>query len=317
MPNEMQYFQILKTKLQATMQASYPHFNRAIHEWKAQEIMALQTALHEKVKGYISEKWFYTHLKPLQNDKLPRIDMLDMLAQYVGYANWQDFTFQQQPPVYTAPAIRQDIHAKPKTATKLYLPALKQISAFLIISLVGFALLGFWKKDMIQFCFQDADTQKPIYQDIEVRLLKEGESPQLQKIDKNGCLKIPKPPTKITFVVKSAYYRTDTITRTPAQMQAQEVIKLKKDDYALLIQLIAKQGTTPTEKEQRKKKLERMIDEEAQIFQIDDTGLGIELYSKTEFIDKLALPISSLKDLQIIEIQYEQSKISLLRFLQK
>jgi hypothetical protein len=90
-------FQLLKTKLQNTLQASYPHFTRDIHDWKAQEITALQEALHQKVKGYISEKWFYTHLKPSQNDKLPRIDMLDMLAQYVGYAGWQDFVFQTAP----------------------------------------------------------------------------------------------------------------------------------------------------------------------------------------------------------------------------
>lgn len=314
MTNETQYFQLLKNKLQAIMQASYPHFNREMHEWKAQEITALQTSLHEKVKGYISEKWFYTHLKPRENEKLPRIDMLDMLAQYVGYANWQDFVFQQQPPLEpNTEEVQPKLYKSPLPARRYFI----QISAVLLLGIAGFALFGFWKKDMIQFCFQDADTQKPVYQDIEVLLLKEGESPQNQKIDKNGCLKIQKPVTKLTFVVKSPYYQTDTITRTPAQMQPQEIIKLKKDDYALLIHLIAKQGTTATEKEQRKNKLEKMFDDEVQIFQLDDTGLGIELYSKTEFIDKLALPISSLKNLQIIDIQYQKNKISLLRFIQK
>lgn len=314
MTHEVAHFQRLKTKLQTTLQASYPHFNRDIHEWKAQEITALQEALHQKVKGYISEKWFYTHLKPTQNEKLPRIDMLDMLAQYVGYAGWQDFVFQQNPTLPTA-----DTPKIIETPEKLY-PI--RFDIYFVMSLVVLLGLGFWamnQKSSFQatFCFQDADTEKAITQDIHIWILKQGESPQLQKIDKKGCIQIKTNLQTITFVVKSPYYKTDTITRAFTQGQASETIKLKRDDYALLIQLIAKHGTTEEEKDQRSKQLDKMFDAEAQIFQIDEAGLGIELYSKEEFITKLSLPISSLKNIQIIETQYHKGKIVLLRFLQK
>lgn len=318
MTHDVAHFQHLKTKLQITLQASYPHFKRDIHEWKAQEITALQDALHQKVKGYISEKWFYTHLKPTQNEKLPRIDMLDMLSQYIGYTGWQDFVFQQN--LSPNPLIADIDNIPPiKKSTKPFLPRFNIYMGLALIFLLGVGLWAMNQKNIFQaeFCFQDADTEKPITQDIDIWILKQGESPQLQKIDKKGCAKLKASIKTLTFVVKSPYYKTDTITRTLTQGQASELIKLKRDDYALLIQLIAKHGTTEKEKEQRRKQLDKMFDHEAQIFQIDEEGLGIELYSKEEFTTKLALPISSLKNIQIIETQYQKGKIILLRFLQK
>lgn len=315
MTNEVQYFQLLKTKLQATLQASYPHFSREIHTWKGQEIIALQEALHQKVKGYISEKWFYTHLKPTQNEKLPRIDMLDMLAQYVGYAGWQDFMFQEAKDTHHASKINpfQNKLTETRNSKRYFL---------FIIAILGISS-SFWSLNFlakgytfeVQFCFQDADTEKVIQKDIDIWVLNKRESPKLHKT-KNGCTKIKTTDPTLTFVVKAPYYKTDTITRALAKGQASEVIKLKKDDYALLIQLIAKHGTNEAEKEQRIKKLEKMFDEEVQVFQIDEAGLGIELYSKAEFIDKLSLPISSLRNIQIIDIQYQKDKIMLLRFIQ-
>lgn len=310
-------FQLLKTKLQSTLQASYPHFTRDIHEWKAQEITALQEALHRKVKGYISEKWFYTHLKPTQNDKLPRIDMLDMLAQYVGYAGWQDFVFQTAPS--PTPSVETNpLPALPTERREQKIQFLVYVAILILGGLVWYGSSFFVAKmdSIIEFCFQDADTQKPLVQDIDIFILQDKESPKLHKVNKNGCIQLKSEQKQIKLIVKAPYYKTDTLVRTIRQGQASELIKLKKDDYALLIHLIAKHGTTEAEKKQRQKQLDLIMDEEAQIFQIDESGLGVELYNKQEFIDKLALPISSLKNLQIIETQYQKGKIILLRFLQ-
>jgi hypothetical protein len=172
------------------------------------------------------------------------------------------------------------------------------------------------KASLVEFCFQDADTQKPLVKDIDVFILQDKESPKLQKVNQQGCIQLKNEQKQIKLIIKAPYYKTDTLVRTIRQGQASEIIKLKKDDYALLIHLIAKHGTTEAEKKQRQKQLDLIIDEEAQIFQIDESGLGVELYNKEEFIDKLALPISSLKNLQIIETQYKKGKIILLRFLQ-
>jgi hypothetical protein len=316
MQNEaLQHFQTLKLKLQAALQATHPHFTRELHEWTSQEITTLQEALNQKVQGYVSEKWFYTHLKPLKNDKLPRIDMLNMLSRFLDYENWQDFVFQH--------SIKQDQKQEdishPEKRDKKALPWQGLAGAVLVLTIV----LGVWA--MIQkpssfktrFCFQDADTKLPITKDVEVFWLKAGESPKLYKVNRRGCVKIVSKEALLTLVVKARYYRTDTIVRQLEQPKSEELITLRKDDYALLIHLISKPGKTLTQRQQRRKQLDKMIDAEAQIFQVDESGLGVELYSKTDFIDRLSLPIGSLKNLEVIETKYQQGKITLLRFLQK
>jgi len=93
--SEHNYFEILKKEIADTYRKTYPSCLAPVEEWKGQDIANFQEELIIKVKGRISEKWFYTHLKS-QNDKLPRIDMLNMLSQYAGYQDWRDFTNQKQ-----------------------------------------------------------------------------------------------------------------------------------------------------------------------------------------------------------------------------
>ncbi|OJJ19599.1 hypothetical protein BKI52_22600 [marine bacterium AO1-C] len=296
------------------MQAQHPYFTSDIHDWKSQEITALQEALKQKVQGYVSEKWFYTHLKPRTNEKLPRIDMLNMLAQFVGHDSWQDFTFQH---TVTDQASEKKQPAKTKKSNPFIW---KGVIGSVVLAAIGILIWAMVSKPSdfeVRFCFQDADTQQPIVKDIEVFLLKEGETPQLQKVNREGCVKIISQQKRLVLAVKARYYQTDTIIRQVSQRKSDELVKLKKDDYALLIHLISKPGKTTKEKQQRRKQLEKMIDEEAQIFQVDESGLGVELYNKEDFIDQLSLPIRSLQNLEIIETKYQNNRIILLRFLQK
>lgn len=317
----LQHFQTLKLKLQAALQVTHPHFTRDMHEWTSQEITTLQEALNEKVQGYVSEKWFYTHLKPLKNDKLPRIDMLNMLSRFLGYESWQDFTFQHS-------SIEQEqneninkeaLVSTPKRANKIPLSWQGIVGGVLVLT-IAMSVWAMTQKPSsfkTRFCFQDADTKQSITKDIEVFWLKTKESPKLYKVNRKGCVKIVSKQALLTLVVKARYYRTDTIVRRLEQPKSEELITLRKDDYALLIHLISKPGKTLAQRQQRRKQLDKMIDAEAQIFQVDESGLGVELYSKTDFIDKLSLPIGSLKNLEVIETKYHQGKITLLRFLQK
>ncbi len=77
------------------MQQSYPGINPVISEWKGQEIVDFQEELLQKVNARISEKWFYSHMKS-EKSILPRIDILNLLSSYVGYANWNEFRFKMQ-----------------------------------------------------------------------------------------------------------------------------------------------------------------------------------------------------------------------------
>ena len=317
MQNEaLQHFKTLKVKLQAEMQEQHPYFASEIHDWKSQEITALQEALKQKVQGYVSEKWFYTHLKPRQNGKLPRIDMLNMLSRFIGYEGWQDFIFQHSV-ADQVEILPQKDEQKLKKSNRVVWKGVLGSVVLVTIGILVWAMVSKPSDFEVRFCFQDADTQQPVAKDIEVLLLKEGESPQLQKVNRQGCVKITSQQKRLVLVVKARYYQTDTIIRQVSHQKSEELIKLKKDDYAVLIHLISKPGKTAREKQQRRKQLKKMIDEEAQIFQVDESGLGVELYNKEEFIDQLSLPIRSLQNLEIIETKYRNNQIVLLRFLQK
>ena len=60
-----------------------------------------------------------------------------------------------------------------------------------------------------------------------------------------------------------------------------------------------------------------MFADNVQIYQIfDKNNSGMELYNKQEFINKLTMPVNSLKNIEIIETIYTGNKISMLRFRQ-
>ena len=84
-------FDELKKEVAEVYRKTYPSCQLAIEDWKGQDITNFQEELIANVKGRISEKWFYTHIKS-KCEKLPRIDMLNMLSQYAGYQDWRDFT---------------------------------------------------------------------------------------------------------------------------------------------------------------------------------------------------------------------------------
>ena len=87
---EQQFYRQLKNKVSERVRENHIVSSNRIEDWKGKDIEKLNIDLAERVKGNISEKCFYTHLK-VENEKLPRIDMLDMLSEYVGFDNWLDF----------------------------------------------------------------------------------------------------------------------------------------------------------------------------------------------------------------------------------
>jgi hypothetical protein len=68
-----------------------------------------------------------------------------------------------------------------------------------------------------------------------------------------------------------------------------------------------------------REQLERIISDNAMIFRLPDRKgvTGMELYNKREFIDKLSMPASSLRQIEIISSRYEKNQISIMRFRNK
>ena len=300
---DLKYFKLLKGKITLTFIKSYAA-STDIKDWKGQDISDFQNDLSEKVQGRISEKWFYTHLKT-DSEKLPRIDMLNLLSKYAGYQNWADFKIKEKINSLTLP-VKQE-----KTKITPWLLGL----ILLAVTLILYALYPSSSSKEYQFCFIDADRGMPITHPIEIFILNNGESPIHQQCDSIGCISIHTEKTQLSFVVKSSYYKTDTITRI-IKNPGSEHVKLKTNDYALMIHIFSNSKIQDWKK--RRTQLSEMIAESAQIYQIgNDKNIGLELYNKKEFINKMTMPVNSLKNIEILETIYQNDQIIKMRFRQQ
>ena len=255
------------------------------------DIVAFQENLFEKVKTKVSEKWFYTYFKKTP-EKLPRIDMLNLLCQYIGYQNWNEFNSVQN-----------------KSRSK-------QKRVIWLIPLVIIVILGFIftpKNHEFELCFLDDDRNEVISKPINIEILLNGESPLHLQTDKNGCLQYSSSEEEITFVVKSNYYKTDTIIRSSQNQQS--FIRLEVDDYALMLDYYSRGNIKDVNR--RKIQLGNLIDDQAMIYQMYPNNDEVEIYSKSEFINLLTIPTSSLKNIVYLKKEFNREKIVKLKFMVK
>jgi hypothetical protein len=319
--SEYELFDLLKKEIADTYRQSYPSCDLRIEQWKGQDISNFQEELMMKVSGRISEKWFYTHIKT-KGDKLPRIDMLNMLAEYAGYQDWRDFTTKKQGftnEKETVERVMPELRSEKKT--EVIIPdkkANKNYVRWILLS-CGLILLCFFifKKNTKTYtcCFKDLNG-RPLVPNahVEVKLVNDRESPYMISADENGCFELKTSSEQIRFYVSSPYYKPDTIVRLLSKEMTTEELKLQTNDYALMIHYFS--TASVNDWKQRRMKLEDMITGDAKIFQVYLDGTGMELYNKQEFINKLTMPLKSLKNIEIIETHYTNNRISLLRFMQ-
>ncbi len=296
---------MLKKKIALTMRQSNPGISSNIREWKGQDIIDFQEELLNKVNEHISEKWFYTHMKS-ENEKLPRIDVLNFLSRYTGYKNWNDFKYKN----------KKDISFFPDRYESKKIFSYLKIFGLLFFVVVSILLIKTLGNNKYQFYFTDAYTKKNVINGlIEISILNANESPVLKKCDQDGCFTLKTKKQKVRFVIKAPYYKTDTITRILDKFGNIEKIYVYPNDFALMIHYFSVTNVENWEK--RRAQLDNMIADSAYIFQVFSKDLvGMELYNKQEFIDILTMPVNSLKNIDIIETIYTKNKISLLRFRQ-
>jgi len=147
-------------------------------------------------------------------------------------------------------------------------------------------------------------------------VLVEGESPKSYLCSQDGIFSLTTEKANIHFVVKSPYYQTDTILRLLDKFNRHEIIQLRPDNYAMMIQYFSTMNVKDWQK--RRDQLNLMIADSALIYQVyDKESVGVELFNKWEFINKLTLPSTGLKDIDILDTRYQKDKISLIRFRQK
>ena len=199
--HEIKYFELLKEKIVGVMQQSNPEIPNSISDWKGQNIIDFQENLRFKQNEYLSEKWFYTHMKTT-NLKLPRIDILNFLSKYVGYKSWGEFKLENV-------AIKNI--SKDKSKRVFYLLPLIMI---VLISIFYLAFKSMYIQEY-SFCFYDSDTKDAIQNSIiEISVLTDNESPINYLCNNEGCFSLKTNKKKLKFVVQTPYYYTDTIIRT-------------------------------------------------------------------------------------------------------
>ena len=264
--------------------------------WKGDDITRFQEDLLQKVKGRVSEKWFYTYFKNTP-DKLPRIDMLNLLSAYAGYKNWADFKQQN-----SGNTPRQ----KPKK--NHFLIKMLFFGLLILVVVSGFYLMQPAKKQ-VRFCFNnltnDADDQ------VHVSWILPDESEKNLTL-KNHCVEFKTGLNEIQLRITSPYYVDKLIKRKIPSTNYTESIELRPDLIALLLQHYSQSDTNNWQK--RRERLQKFIADSAMIFQQLPQKEGIELFDKQEFIDQLCIPTGWLRNMEILEIVYRNSKIIKLRF---
>ena len=304
MHNDNKYhFELLKQNIVANMQQSYPGINPSISDWKGQEITDFQEELLIKVNAHISEKWFYNHIKS-ENKSLPRIDVLNLLSKYAGFANWDDFVFNNS-----------DHAAQGKSVVKA-----NRYFIILPLLLVGvmailFLLFKLFSIREYTFSFYDAHTRETITGcQIEIKILSEEESPVNYLSGTTGSFVLKTSESIIKMVINAPYYKSDTITRILKTFERDQKISLQPNDYALIIHYFSEMNVDDWQK--RRTYLGKIIDDGAMIYQVlnDINAPGMELYNKEEFIDKLTMPTGSLKHIEILDTKFKDDKIMVLRF---
>ncbi len=275
----------------------YPGADPEMANWKGQDIQDFQEDLRQKVKGSVSEKWFYSYVKNIP-ERLPRIDILNLLSKYAGYKNWN--------------AYRNQSASFPKTIGKPRIR--KNVIALLIFLAVMFVVIyaAIPKKNTFYFCFVDADKKEPITEiAIDVILLNEKESRTYLKTDSLGCFSWSTTKDHIRFVAQSPYHKNDTIYRSISSKDNGEV-RLRTDDYALMLHYYGNRNVEDWKR--RRVELQKLIANDAIIFELLPHQIGVELYSKEAFINKLITPTESLQRLEIVETEYEDEKLVKIKF---
>lgn len=376
---DLLHFEQLKAEVQAEyLKNHHPSYDE-ISKWKGIDIIYFQEDLRKKAKGNISEKSFYTYFKTVPSSKLPRIDMLNLLAIYAGYQSWYDFKknhlfaneiisehekpseiiiadeekleISTEKPTEVAFSIPEKaIPAIEKTTTAEIQPAIEEtkttvttstssqrifknplislikqyfwlISSVVLMTMV--LILVFWQRIFAtdyKFTFIDADRNTKIKDIIEIRVLKENETPIRYIInsgkdiedDDLGVFRFPTQSKTLAMEVNSPFYRKDTIYRNLDPARTNETIELEPDVYA---QALYYYSTNDISK--KREELDKIISNNALIYQVfDNETYGVETLDKQKYIGLVTTPTTSLKNFKMIEtkVSPETKKIILIKF---
>ncbi len=335
---DLESFERLKKEIQIEYLKNHSPSEEDISQWKGIDIVYFQEDLRKKVKGSISEKTFYTYFKSTNIDKLPRIDMLNMFSAYIGYRSWYEFkkSFSEETEVDTFAELEieekeeenaialldtkttenQPKEKKVFSNIKAYIWVITSVvlALFIIVLLYSDSLF----KKSYQFCFTDADRGTAIQSTINIKVIKENESPILYKVNSGECFYINTKDKTLRMEVSTPLYEKVEIFRNLEDAPEVEHIALKPDDYALMLYYYStkdKDNSSLEHIKNRQQKLNHLISDNALIYQIFDNEIyGVETLSKQKYIGLVTTPTQSLRNLKVLDTKIENGKIIAIKF---
>ena len=350
---EFLHFQSLKKAVQDKYLETHSPAYDEISKWKGIDIIYFQEDLRQKAKGNISEKTFYTYFKNNSQEKIPRIDMLNILSVYSGFNSWSDFkkknpiaatgeettavevsepaieepsekvsVEQIQNPITENPPVSIDNQAFDEINKNINFKSHEQnflkrylwlgISVFLfaIVLILVFYDNLFYKK--YTYAFIDADRNSSIKGELDVKIIRENESPILFKVKPNSPFVYQTKSKSLKMIISSPFYKAEEITRDLTNAPDTENIELKPNEYAVQLYYYSKSIKDFKKKTQQ---LNRLISDNALIYQVVDSDIyGIETLDKQKYISLVTLPTTSLENLEVIDSQMKNGKIVMIKF---
>lgn len=207
-----------------------------------------------------------------------------------------------------------------KSLKKNYQRAAWIAAASVFVILLG--LLGF-KDEIFQktyvYCFTDADRNLNVQRDIEIKVIKENESPILYRIKPGECFRYPTKDKTLKMQISSTVYEDLEVNRNLENAPEEETIELKPDDYKMALYYFSIKDINGDNSEQlikqKRKQLENLISNTATITQVYDSDIyGLETLDKQDYITLVTTPTTSLKNLNVIEMKKDKGKIVSIKF---
>lgn len=167
------------------------------------------------------------------------------------------------------------------------------------------------------FCFTDADRGVNVINTLEIKVIKENESPLLYKIKPGECFEYSTKDKILKMQISAPFYETLDVNRNLETAPDKEMIELKPDDYKMAVNYFSVKDANgnPELLKQKRKQLENLISDRAIIYQVyDNATYGIETLDKQKYITLVTTPTTSLKNLSVIEMKKDKGKIVSIKF---
>jgi hypothetical protein len=226
------------------------------------------------------------------------------------------------------PSENQQIESRNTTIPQpknIWISLLKQyfwlLSSGVLLAMV--LVLVFWQRIFAteyKFAFIDADRNTRIKDVIEIRVLKENETPIRYIVnsgkdiddDELGVFRYPTQSKTLVMEVNSPFYKKDTIYRNLDPARTNETIELEPDVYTQALYYYSTNDIT-----KKREELDKIISNNALIYQVyDNESYGLETLDKQKYIGLVTTPTTSLKNFKMIETKVNPStkKIVLIKF---